>query len=157
MLSGSHVRRVLEKHNIRTPTHGSPARPVRYVFSATKYSHILSRHGGNDVYGLLIWRGRVRTDQRWDEGVGAGGGQLGSNARARRSLDVASLVSFKRGPARPETTQDGGGSQPEERRRSLGSPAAEETRYGGFLGTYTRTHHLLRHGDSIPVLYQPLP
>jgi hypothetical protein len=34
-------------------------------------------------------RGRVRTDQRLDEGVGAGGGQLGSSARARRSLAAA--------------------------------------------------------------------
>jgi hypothetical protein len=33
-------------------------------------------------------------DKRWDEGVGAGGGQLGSSARARRSLAVASPVSF---------------------------------------------------------------
>jgi hypothetical protein len=44
----------LEKHNIRTPAHGSPARPVRYVFSATKYSQILSRHDGNDVRGLFF-------------------------------------------------------------------------------------------------------
>jgi hypothetical protein len=35
-------------------------------------------------------RRRVRTDERWDEGVGAGGGQLGSSARARRSLAAAS-------------------------------------------------------------------
>jgi hypothetical protein len=53
-LSGSHVWRVLEKHNIRTPTQGSPARLVRYVFSASKYSHIPSRHGGNDVYELFF-------------------------------------------------------------------------------------------------------
>jgi hypothetical protein len=32
-LSGSHVRRVLEKHRIRTPTLRSPARAVRYVCS----------------------------------------------------------------------------------------------------------------------------
>jgi hypothetical protein len=31
---------------------------------------------------------RVRTDQRWVEGVGAGGGKPGSGARVRRSLDV---------------------------------------------------------------------
>jgi hypothetical protein len=30
----------------------------------------------------------VRTDQRWVECVGAGGGKSGSNARVRRSLDV---------------------------------------------------------------------
>jgi hypothetical protein len=89
-LSGSHVRRVLEKYNIRTLAHGYPARPVRYGFSATKYSQILSRHGGNGVLGMFFRRGRVQTDQRWDEGVGAGGGQLGSSARARRSLAPAS-------------------------------------------------------------------
>jgi hypothetical protein len=31
---------------------------------------------------------RARTDQRWDEGVGAGGGKPGSNARVLRALDV---------------------------------------------------------------------
>jgi hypothetical protein len=64
----------------------------------------------------VFWRRRVRTDQRLDEGVGTGGGQLGSNARARRSLLVASSASFKHVlGARLEATQDGGGSQPEER------------------------------------------
>jgi hypothetical protein len=52
--SGSSVRRVLEKHSIRTPAQGSPARPDRYVFSATKYSQILSRPYGNDVCGLFF-------------------------------------------------------------------------------------------------------
>jgi hypothetical protein len=55
-------------------------------------------------------------DQRWDEGVGAGGGQLGRSARTRRSLAVASHVNFKSPMgARPEATPDEGGSQPEER------------------------------------------
>jgi hypothetical protein len=65
---------------------------------------------------MVFWRRRVRTDQRWDEGVGAGGGQLGSNARARRSLAVTNTASFQ-SPlgARLEATHDGGGSQPEER------------------------------------------
>jgi hypothetical protein len=38
----------------------------------------------------FFWRGRVRTDQRWDESVGVGGGQPGSRARARHSLATAS-------------------------------------------------------------------
>jgi hypothetical protein len=41
-------------HNIRILALGSPARPVRYVLSATKYSQILSRHGGNDVCEMLF-------------------------------------------------------------------------------------------------------
>jgi hypothetical protein len=64
----------------------------------------------------IFWRRRVRADQRWDEGVGAGGTQPGRSARARRSLAVAIPVSFK-APigARLLATKDGGGSQPEER------------------------------------------
>jgi hypothetical protein len=42
-------RRAPEKHNIRTPAQGSPTRPIRYIFSATKFSHVLSRLGGNDI------------------------------------------------------------------------------------------------------------
>jgi hypothetical protein len=55
-------------------------------------------------------------DRLWDEDLGVGGGQLRSNARARRSLAVASPASFKSPVgARLQATQDGGGSQPEER------------------------------------------
>jgi hypothetical protein len=43
------------------------------------------------------------------------------------------------------------------RRRSLGSPAAGKARYRGLFGKKSRTHHLLRTGDSIHVFYQPLP
>jgi hypothetical protein len=58
----------------------------------------------------------VRTDQRWDEGFGDGGGHLGSTVMARRSLVVANPVSFASPMgARLEATDDGGGSQPEER------------------------------------------
>jgi hypothetical protein len=49
-LSGSHVRRVLENHNIRTLTLRSPARPVRYVFSRL-HIHIYSPNmGAGAVY-----------------------------------------------------------------------------------------------------------
>jgi hypothetical protein len=48
------------------------------------------------------------TDQRWDEGVGVGGGELESSARARRSLADAIHVSFMTPlGARLEATQDG--------------------------------------------------
>jgi hypothetical protein len=43
------------------------------------------------------------------------------------------------------------------RRRSLGSPAAGKTRYGGFWEKYSRTQHLLWFGDSIHVSDPPLP
>jgi hypothetical protein len=73
--------------------------------------------GAGAAFAKCFWRRRVRrTYQRWDEGVGTGGGQLGSSARARRSLAVASLASFQFPlGARLEATHDGGGSQPEER------------------------------------------
>jgi hypothetical protein len=57
-LSGSPVRRVLEKHNIRTPTQESPARPIRYVLSATKYSQILSRPVGYEDCGMFFGKER---------------------------------------------------------------------------------------------------
>jgi hypothetical protein len=79
-------------------------------------THIYSPVMTGTMYADCFWRRRVRTDQQWDEGVGIGGGQLGSSARARRSLVVASPVSFMSPLGeRPEATQDGGGSQPEER------------------------------------------
>jgi hypothetical protein len=43
------------------------------------------------------------------------------------------------------------------RRRASRSSAAEKTRYMVFLETFSRTHYLLRTGDSIHVFYQPLP
>jgi hypothetical protein len=107
-------------------------------FSATEYSQILSRYGGNDVCGLFFWRGRVRTDQRWDEGVGAGGGQLRSSARARRSQEAASparVLSLPWGRGlKLRMTEVGRGRRSGRggRRRSLGSTAAGETRYGGL-------------------------
>jgi hypothetical protein len=87
----------------------------------------------------IFGRRRVRTDRRRDEGVGAGGGQLGSSARARRSLAVASpatALSFPRGRGlmlRRTEVGRSGRSGTVWRRRSLGSPAAGKARYGGFL------------------------
>jgi hypothetical protein len=110
-----------------------------------------------------FWRRRVRTDQRWDEGIGAGGGQLGSSAcRARRSLAFDSHVSFMSSLGeRIEATEDGGGSQPEERH----GLAAEVLRIirrrknpvRGVFRKYSRTQHLLWRGDSILVFDLLLP
>jgi hypothetical protein len=118
--------------------------------------------GAGAAFAKCFWRRRVRTDHRWDEGVGAGGGQLGNSARARRSLVVGNLASFK-SPlrARLEATKDGGGSQPEERQglaaEILRIIRGRESPVRGGFGKYSRTHYLLRNGDSIPVFYQPLP
>jgi hypothetical protein len=100
----------------------------------------LPTHGRGRRLRNVFWRRRVRTDRRRDEGVGVGGGQLGSSARAWRSPAVAS-------PARALGLPWGRGmmlrmtdvgrrrrSGTIWRRRSLGSPAAGKTRYGGFLG-----------------------
>jgi hypothetical protein len=45
------------------------------------------RGGGGIIVTKNLAR-RVRSNKRRDAGVGAGGGQSGSNAKARRSLDV---------------------------------------------------------------------
>jgi hypothetical protein len=69
------------------------------------------------MFADCFWRGRVGTDQRWDEGVGAGGGRLGSIARARRSLAAASparVLSLPWGRGM-KLRKTGGGSRSEER------------------------------------------
>jgi hypothetical protein len=46
---------------------------------------------------------RVRPDQKWEAGVGVGGGQPGSNAKKGRSLAVyqpCAIRTFPRGEAR---------------------------------------------------------
>jgi hypothetical protein len=102
-------------------------------------------------------------DQRWDEGVGAGGGPLGRSARARRSLAVANptrvlCLPWGRG-LKLRKTEVGRGRRSGTvwRRRSLGSTAAGKTMYGGLLKIYSRTQHLLWFGDSIHVSDPPLP
>jgi hypothetical protein len=162
-LTGSHVRRVLAKKIISVHKHkdlplGHSDMFFRQV-NTRKYSPVTAGTMSENCF----WRRKVRTDQRWDEGVGAGGGQLGSTARAQRSLAVAS-------PARVSILPWGRGSKlrgTEVGRswrsgmvwwwRSLGSPAAGNNRYGGLLEKCPRTQHLLWFGDSIPVSDPPLP
>jgi hypothetical protein len=61
--------------------------------------------------------------------------------------------------ARLDATHDGGGSQPEERHGLAAVAILRITRRrknpvrGVFGGKYSRTHHLLRTGDSNPVFY----
>jgi hypothetical protein len=78
------------RNNLFTlPAPRSPARHVRYVFRGQILLDIVLLKGG----GACISKGcavrMARPDQRWDAGVGAGGGQPGINAMARRSLVVA--------------------------------------------------------------------
>jgi hypothetical protein len=95
--------------------------------------------GAGAAFAKIFWRRRVRTDRRRDEGVEAGGGQLGSNARARRSLAVASharALSLSWGRGLMLRMMEVGRSRRSGtvwRRRSFGSPAAGKTRYGGFV------------------------
>jgi hypothetical protein len=140
-LSGSHVRRVLGKHNIRTPAQGSPARPFRYVFSATTIlADTLPTQGRGRRLRNVFWRKRVRTDRRRDEGVGAGGGRMGSSAWAWRSLAIASharVLSLPWGRGLMLRTTEVGRSRRSGtvwRRRSLGSPAAVKNPVRGFFG-----------------------
>jgi hypothetical protein len=103
------------------------------------------------------------TDQRWDEGVGAGGGLQGSSAGARRSLAATSharVLSLPWGRGmKLRRTEVGRGRRSGTvwRRRSFGSTAAGKSRYGGLLEKYSRTQHLLWFGDSILVSDPPLP
>jgi hypothetical protein len=86
---------------------------------------------------------------------------MGSIARAWRSLAVARHASFKSPMgARLEAPQNGKGSQPEERHGLAAVLKIIHRRKNPvrvFLRKYYRTHHILRNGDSIHVLYQPLP
>jgi hypothetical protein len=96
--------------------------------------------GAGAAFTKRFWRRRVRTDQRWDEGVGAGGGHMGSSARARRSLAVANharLLSLSRGRGLKLRRTEVGRSRRSGtvwRRRPLGSPAAGETPVRGGFG-----------------------
>jgi hypothetical protein len=114
-MSGSNVRGVWKKHDFRKPAQGSPARLVRHALSRLN-TYIYSHVKAGTMSTKCFWRGRVRTDQLWEEGVRACSGQPGSSTRLWRSLSTNSPVSL-RPPlgARLKATQGGGGSQPEER------------------------------------------
>jgi hypothetical protein len=81
---------------------------------------------------------RIRPDQRWDAGVGAGGGQPGRSARKGRSLAVDQPCASRAFPGmRHDMAHAGGRSQSEER---LGEAAAilmiirrRKAMYGGIF------------------------
>jgi hypothetical protein len=133
------------------------------IFFVTKYTHNPPTRGrGRCLRNVFRWRIRVRTDQRWDDGVGVATEKPGSNAMAIRSLAVASYGSCKSPMgARLEATHDGGGSQPVERHglaaEVLKIIRRRETMYGGFLENYSRTHHSSRSGDSLDPCVLPTP
>jgi hypothetical protein len=82
--------------------------------------------------------GRVRPDQRWDAGVGAGGGKPGSSAWKGRLLAVDQPCTSRTFPGmRHDMAQVGGRSHAEER---LGEAAAiprisrrRKAMYGGLF------------------------
>jgi hypothetical protein len=47
------------------------------------------------MFTILFWRKRVRTDQRWDAGIGVGIRQPGRTAKAKRSLVIAKPREFR--------------------------------------------------------------
>jgi hypothetical protein len=134
------------------------ARPI--CFFATRYSHVLYRQGGEGgVCELSFWRKGVRTDQRRAAGVGAGGGQPGSSAMARRSLALVETCEIRVFlGVRLGATQDGGGSQPEER-HSLAAEVhrIDRRRKNPVRRVFVRIRHLWRNVDSISEFAQPLP
>jgi hypothetical protein len=80
-----------QKNNLCTlPAPRSPgARTVQVVLPRPNTNEIPSYLGGSSLYlQECVEARRVRTDQRWDAGVGDGGGKHGCSARVRRSLDV---------------------------------------------------------------------
>jgi hypothetical protein len=85
---GSHIRRVLENHDIRTLALRSPAWPVRYAFRFSILLRYRSIWGDGACFFAIFLARRVRTDKRRVEGVGASGGHPGSSAREWRSLHV---------------------------------------------------------------------
>jgi hypothetical protein len=111
----------------------------------------------------MFWRKEVRTDQRWAAGVGVGGGQPGSNSKARRSLAVVQPceIQVSLGVSHG-ATHDGGRSQPEERHglaaevHMIDRPR-KKTGTEGFQINDFRNHHLLKSCDSINEFDQPLP
>jgi hypothetical protein len=163
-LSGSHVRRVLKKHNIRTPTLKSPARPVQYVFFAIEYSQILSRQGsGGGVCEMFLARGSTDGSAVgrgcWSWRRAAGNQRKGKAlASSRPTLRDSSLLAGnearsyarRRRVAAGGTTRCGGGGPQD--RPPPGKPDTEGFRINNF-----RTHKFLRSGDSISEFVQPLP
>jgi hypothetical protein len=152
----------METHNIRTIALRSPARGVRYVFSRLNIQRYSPDKGEGTVFANIFLRKGVRTDQRWAAGIGASGGQPGSTANARRSLAVVQTYEIRVSMGvRLGATQDGRGSQPEERHGLAADvhmiDRRRKTRYGGFRINNFRTHNLLRSGDSISEFDRPLP
>jgi hypothetical protein len=161
-LSGSHVRRVLENHNIRTPSLRSPARPVRYVFwrlnthtyspdngaGAVSPKFVLAKEGTD---GLAVGRGcwrwrRAAGKQRQGKALASSRPTLSVSSLPRG--DVRSYVGRRRVAAGGATRFGGGG--PHDRRPQV-KPGTE-----GFWINNFRIRYLLWSGDSTSGFDQPL-
>jgi hypothetical protein len=114
------------------------ARPI--CFFNTKYYLLCSYFVGmGHVPHERLMARRVRPNQRWDAGVGAGGGQSGSSARKGRSLAVDQPCASQTFPGgRQDTAPAGGRSQVEERLSEVAAILKINRRrkvmYGGLFG-----------------------
>jgi hypothetical protein len=154
------VRRAF-KYIICTPTSRSPARLIRYFFSMLDAPHTLScprvGHVPDEFFGGEEGTGGSETAA----GVGASGGQPGSNAMEGYSVTIdhpcESRVSMG---VRRVPTHARGGSQPDEQHGLAAGVLIIDhrwkNRYRGLWDNYFCTHHLLRSADSIRVFIKPL-
>jgi hypothetical protein len=132
------------------------AKPI-FSFKALYFLNTFYLRAGLVSEGLFC--GEKGTDgSELAAGVVGGGGQPGSASWARRSVTVdqpcgtrVSLGSETRGYLGRWRVAAGGAT-----RYGDTVSAARRNRYGGVLNKYSRTHHLLRSGDSIHVFDQSL-
>jgi hypothetical protein len=120
-------------HNTRTTTLRSSARLVRYVFSRLKTLKYSPDKAAGAVHVKYVLARRVRTDQRWDAGVGAGGGHPGSCAREGRSVNVGQRSRGRTYPSRGvglDTIHEKNSRG--ERSGTVWRPPPEKIMYGGF-------------------------
>jgi hypothetical protein len=91
------------------------ARPICF-FGVKDYNiHSYLEGVGHALHERLMAR-RVRPDERWEAGVGAGGGKPGSSARKGRSLAVDKPYASRSFPGGKQDMAHAGGRSPAEER-----------------------------------------
>jgi hypothetical protein len=116
------VRKAFQNNMCTLPTPRSPPRPVRYVFTWPYIAKYRPTWGVGLVFQKHAVARRIRPDQRWVAGFGAGGGQRGSIAMALRSLAIDQSCECRASLGGEEARRDAG------IRTVVGGEAA---RYGG--------------------------